>query len=473
MKAVLRIALGYFSVVPLQRWLNMSGFGLMIIAALLALPGVSVGAREMVPVPLVLGVTLILLGVSVGGIAMRYASTRAVLHQRPRGRLKMWLGASLTLALISLLATLVLVIIRPSASQHVHDEFWRNSLFDLFAFSCSIAILFWIAVFIFSGGQFRLLLTFIAIVSLDKLGKYLPHIAPPHVASSGAYQFGMPIRLAFSVAAWLVFGCWYMTTRTVRRPAWFAFPNAREASGYTFPDRLMARRLESGSSAASPLHAARQFIGDPPLRRLAVTGILGVLAFTMLGIIWRKVFAQAPAVPPFSLLILVLTCAGAGMAGVRIARRLWLPAGLDRAALFAMLEKHGLRASMTIFAAAAGTYLIISIVSRPDYALFFCLFALSQLAFGVCLFYGGLSFTRGWAMQEAMTGLGLLFVIQVIATIPAMEAYPPRHVANTVAFVALLAFVLLIPLLRRHARRRWRTLDWRVVRPIAMNPRAP
>lgn len=430
MKGVLHIALGFFSVLPLQRGLTVFGAALMGIGALVALAG----SFHYVPPLAALGALYIALTpIFAGGVLMRYASSRILLHQRPRGRLKQLLGATLAVTITAGLLTLFLWLTRRNAVQE-----WPA--LGILADSWSVVALLWIVQFVGSRSPASLALIVLGLVGLRTLGGAGPHVSPPGAAP------GWLVLLPVAAVAWTGFCAWYLSVRTIHRAHWF--------------DRPLSPR--SANEDASLSGTQVYLTGTFTQREQVINGAACALLLAILPLAVRKTFPDAPVIPPVALPLLALSCTAAGLRTVARARSLWLRAGTDRVALFALAERQALRSGMTTLVAGIAIFLLVSIAVRPGYALPCILFALSQLAFGVCMFYGGLSLTNGRGSINDLPGLGLVFLLQLAAALGATFAYPPRDVASVVSCIALLLAVLLVPLLRRQARRRWRGLDWRI-----------
>jgi hypothetical protein len=143
---------------------------------------------------------------------------------------------------------------------------------------------------------------------------------------------------------------------------------------------------------------------------------------------------------------------------VRRARLLWMRAGLDRAGLFAVTERHALRAVLAMFCVPALILVPMALVQRPDLTVSILLYLAAQLTAATCAQYAGLTVTRGWNVTSfAMCiGLSLLFLVMTITLQPHRGAFVWTYLATIVVFGGLTL------VLRRSALRAWRSLDWRV-----------
>ena len=101
MKAVLRLALTYFSIVPLQKWVSIAGAALFAATLLVRSPAFGVAAM--------LGAVIVVISpLMVGGAAMRFASSQGTLQLRPGGRWKMLAAALLVACVMTAIVALAL-----------------------------------------------------------------------------------------------------------------------------------------------------------------------------------------------------------------------------------------------------------------------------------------------------------------------------------------------------------------------------
>jgi hypothetical protein len=193
-----------------------------------------------------------------------------------------------------------------------------------------------------------------------------------------------------------------------------------------------------------------------------------VIAALTLMLVHQVVQRTSPDGGPLPVVFVnILAWIVASLAGLvaRRARMLWLRAGLDRAGLFVLGERTAIYAGGLMLLSAAVMLTTYSIAVRPELAMAILVFVIAQLAFATALLYFGLSLTRGWTVTDIFggIGLGLLWILQMILLLPQNIIARP-----TVAPVVIGISLLLALLLRLHARGRWLSADWHLVRPPAM-----
>jgi hypothetical protein len=442
--AVLRLALTYFSIVPLQKWLSIVGALLIAAALLVRSPVFAVatflGAFFVVFIPMIMG-----------GTAMRFGSSRSTLQLRPAARWKMLAAALLTVcAMTAICAFTMWASMRAGLGPRPGSA---NPPFTLgqFALGAWGAFgLFWILSFIASASRLwsaAIGIGFVAMSQkswrvLDSLG------SPPIVLASAA------------VIAWLLFATWYLNTHTVRRPGWVRSTSPM-GLGETNTGGWYSMFTETGTdSSAAAIRA--YLLGTTSQLGFLLPGLFSALMILPIYMLQRKGPAGVVMLP------VTFICMFSGIAGglsymvARRARLLWLRAGLDRPALFALGERTALHAFALLVITAAVVLVLFSIAVKPQQTSRILVYAASQVAFATVLFYFGLSQTRGWN-AEAIFGcvfLGVGLIAQMILLLPQNTGTP-----GVIAPVMCAISVLLALLLRQHARKRWLSLDWHLTRP--------
>jgi hypothetical protein len=464
MRAVLLIAFTYFSVLPLQRWLV--GIGALLIVAGLAVRafghGFDMAAGSFLA--LMLGTMLLaLMPVMLGGGMMRAASSRYVLHQLPWGRQRMLLGATLTVTALAGAATLMYMLggAIDSPPGMRNDPFNKISPTAMFAGSWSLCAVLWVTTFITSGSQILSSLIGLLPLSLIVLGKTVGrnYAGPvPEVWS----------LLLASAVIWAGFSLWYLRAPSIRRVIYGKAGVAAAAAADNPFARLLRSFEDRTSSTPSRAQATELFLlGSSSRLTHAIIGMCWVLGAGFFVLFFRMFMAystDAPAIPGNMLVLffappLMISPAGIAWLMSRRCRMLWLRTGLDRAALFARAERSGLSAGLLALGIPFVAFTAFVLASWPDRAAIIGAFSFAQLLFCICLFYGGLSLTRGWAVPDVLLCLGFLALLAL-----EILALQPWSDTQTAAGPTLLVLALLIPLLRWHARRRWLALDWRVAR---------
>jgi hypothetical protein len=449
---VLRLALAYFSVVPLQRWISVLGAGLL----LLSLVRAAMNSGGMVPA--LCGAMMVAMGpFMMGGGMQRHASSRTVMHLRPNGRLRMLLAATLAITLLAAVIVVPVVVAHAMPLEDAERVPFRDvAPFTMFAIGWTLAALMWAGTFITGASQLQgLLFTFLPLLLL-KFGKALAVVLP-----------SAPVVLAVGVVAWMAFALWYLHVRSLRR-----MPSMEDMSAL-HPDgkvsRFLQSRLESVRGAMSFAGVTNQYLlGSPAPGRSAV-----VYGFSWVAMACAILLLLVAFVLPTGgggeagvlvsqlifLPIFMVTTAALGFSLTRRARLLWMRPGQDRAQLFARAERGGLAFTMPALGIAAVVFLAYSLLHWPERSTQILFFATAQVTFAFCLFYCGLSLTRGWAAFDVVLvgALCVFFVTEVILLRPWNEQ-------QSGAAGLLGAMLLMVPVLRWHARRRWRAIDWRVAR---------
>lgn len=462
MSAVLRLALAYFSAVPLQRGVSIVGAALLALALLLFLfPGTAPAA----PVLALPGsVLIILVPFMIGGGLFRLATLRSILHLRPRGRLLMLLAATVAITLVATLATIPVLLAALRGLPRADALFHGTPPGDVFMLGWSITALLWLAGFIASGSRL-----------LSALAGFMPLLLVYLGRTFGSHLPDVPILLAASIAAWMAFGLWYMHAPAIRRP-----PTGYGDRTAVYTEGALMQFLRSlkrgASGPVSRASATNQYLlGALSLVDYALLGLGWMLLVFVLVLFTSFVLQRGlPAavagtiVPGLFMPLFIMIGGSLGFGLTRRARLLWLRMGLDRAALFARAERSGLLAGLLVVGIAAAVFLIFSLASWPDRATVILVFAATQLAFALCLFYVGLSLTRGWNPQDVLLCLGffVFFFVEVLVLRPWSDS------PGTVGPILLAAELLLAPLLRWRARRRWLGLDWRVAKLLPLHGRA-
>jgi hypothetical protein len=454
MSSVLRIALAYFQIVPAQRWVHVAALVLMMPAALmLAFGDVARGAREVFPFVL-FGVILVLLTPGFGGgIALRLASTRHMLHLRPHGRLRVLLGSTLALTLLAALATVP--ALAAVLYDLIHGTDSRGSLprpLESFQVGWAFLTLLWIGMFALSRTPVALFLFGLVPIAVVKFGElvrdWFPGITGTHVFVAGA-------------GAWVLFALWYLTAGNIRRPVNLpplSLKTGGEFSPFEFFLKADSERPGQNLRAAA---VSQYLFGCASHRLFVLNGIWIAAIFVLVSMLGHEGRARGPGNLLVMVPLLAFMCATVGYTTARRARFLWLRAGVDRAGLFAMASRLGLQAALTTWAIVAGAIGLLAIAREPAHMPGALLFLASQAAVAICMFYGGLAIVREWSASDIVViiGLAILAVLQV-------GVFGTNQIGNVIlpwTTVLVLASVLAI-MLRWYAHHRWRALDWRLIK---------
>jgi hypothetical protein len=449
MKAVVRVALAYFTFAPLQKWL--AALGVLLVAIALVVRAV---ADEPGGGPLMLsifGAIFIVLGPMFGGgVMLRIASSRPTMMLRPGARLRLLLGTTLALNIVVLLATLPFLL-DPAVGPRGER---MPSAADVFAIAWGAMALNWAGVFTLSALRFGLAFVWIVPVIGANLPRFVPRADLPEPATV----------LIAGLILWGAFAVWYLRSRSHRpMPPWNS-ASATTTGGFAFA--LPFRRSGSASAPPSPPHPRQLLHGEASLFTYVFIGagqaLMVVILFTWL--VDRPEAREKALLGNLLFMALHFSCFGFAYWLVGRCRVLWLRAGLDRAGLLRHAEATGLLPMMVSTLTATAVIIVAQGLLRPDLLLAIALNALAQLTLAACLAYWGLSFTRSWSVGTTFESVGA-FLLGLIGLIALGATSPPMRLVWAIALLVLFAL-----LLRARALRRWRTLDWRVKRPRMNQP---
>jgi len=443
MKAVLQITLTFFNFLPLQRWLSAAGLVLVAVALLTRILAGAGGAA--LGCSIAGGILLLLGPVFGGGVALRQGSSLATLMLRPHARVRLLLGTTLALNLVVLLVTLPFLLDAPVGPRGNPAP----SAVDVFAVAWGFAALNWVGVFAVSRYRFGLLFLWIIPIVGANLLRFLPpgEVPDPMVA------------LVAGLILWMAFAIWFLRQRS---HAPLAFVGLGASSTEAPPPVPHFLASASPSMPRSMSQARQQWLtgGLSLLPNVVVGAAQAALVLILLFWLLDQPVGRDKAL--LGNLVYMGVHIGVFLGGywlVGRSRALWLRGGLDRAGLLRHAETNGLLPALLTLFTAALVIIAAQAWLRPDLLTTILLNALAQVLLGLCLAYWGLSFTHGWSLTMAIESLGA-FMLLLVGNIALGASRSPPFLLRSMAVLALLAL-----LLRLHAHRRWRHLDWRVKRP--------
>ncbi len=448
MNAVLRIAWGYFSFLPLQRWVNI--IGAVLIATGVTLAMAATNARDSISMSAMLGLPgafLIALGpIGVGGFALRYASSRSLLHLRPHGRLRMLLGTTLAITLVACVIALPIL-----ANHYALTELGSHSRLPAglqpsawFLAAWAFAAVFFLIMFMASCSRV-----------LASLAPALAVIAAFASGAADSYTVDLQVIFAVILSAWAIFAVWYLRTSAIRRPTWV---HDRSPLGFgDFASGHMARLIPAASLQSMSNRLRMYLLGSASLLWYFAIGTFPALVLVvMTAVMPQKQRVELASVSFMFALTLVPGFLGY-MTCLR-ARLLWLKTGLDRIALFRLVERLGLQTAVLTYCGGAAVILGVSMRGRQELATVMLFYAADVAALAVSLFYLGMSFTRGLKAGSVFVGIA----VGVVA-IPAISVINPMHGPSFIALSIVAGlFTAMALLLRWYAMLHWRAIDWRV-----------
>jgi len=446
MKAVLRLTLAYFDVVPLQRVLNALGVLLLLVALLVGFTADSTREGQLATGIAATGLWLFMLTpIFSAAVAMRIASTRSMLNLRPHGRVRMLAAATLLITLLAAMVTMPFMVGEWADSPRAT----RIGALTVFEIAWTVLALGWICIFALSRSMHTLGLMGLLPVLVLGIGR------------SGAAWIPEPAwLLAIAVVAWALFGRWYLRAGYVTRPVLVSSPSMDSSNNA--PLQWLLSILPERDLPPSRERATFLFLlgGTPAF--FALTGAWMGLLFLAIHFIPAAIdsgerrHSSLLQMLPF----LAFFPAAFALNIVRRGRMLWLRGGRDRGSLFRVAELLGLRSAVTTWAIAAAVVILVVLLADPRSPGFVMLYAAAQAAVAVCLFYAGLSLINAWSVRDVLlcVGLSLAVIVQFIA----LEPHKRANVDIAIGVLVIATVVALV--LRWRAARAWARLDWRVAR---------
>lgn len=453
MSAVLRIALTYFRMLSLQRWLNLCGLLLMAAAILVMVFGETMsGAKAVFTLCTFAACLLLFVPGFGGGIAMRVASRPSIVHLRPHGRIRLLLGATLTLCVLGAVAA------SPSIASHLymalHDVGPRQRFpapLETLALLWSVAALGWIAMFAFSGT----LMIVVVFPTLALLAMLLPQLFRTYPAITPFHL------LAVAILAWVLFSIWYLRSDNIR-PA--RMQRASPAvGGRSDPFTWLLVREDARWREPDQARATTHYLlGCASYRLFVVTGLWTAAIFLLCGIATpTREHGQKSYLLLFMLPFLCITCGVQGYMAGRRARLLWLRNGVNRRDLFSLSERMALPAALITWSIVAASVLAFVLITDRSTLPLALPFILSQAMFAVCTFYVGMALTRNWDPADVALFIGCLALLVTELAF----AHPDGGIPRMQSLVTIVgAGALLLPL-RWYALHCWRAIDWRLIAP--------
>lgn len=451
MKAILRVALTYFTFSPVQAWVSLIGLLLIAFGAIVQIVMQEPGGLALS----MLGAALLALGPFFGGgIMMRQLSCLRTMSLRPGVQLRLLLGTTLAMLIIVLAVTLPFLLMSGVSPGGKPLPAART----VFYIAWGVLALDWAGTFTISATRALPLFWVFPVLAIPLLTSMSPEQLPDPV-----------LALVAGVVLWGVFAGWYLRQRMYRPVAQWVLggPPSRDST----PAATSPAQARQGPPPSAP-QARRQWLwGHTSFRVLLAVGMGHALLIVVLFTAVLDSPARGKSLLGNILYFgVMMTCFISGHALVGRSRLLWLRAGLTRSGLLRHAETCGLLPALVTFLGAALVIVTTQWIARPDLLATIFLNALAQLSLGLCLVYWGMSFTHEWSVGTVIE-VACGFVLWLVATIMLGPIRSPSFLMGSVAALALLAL-----LLRVHAHRRWRNLDWRVKRPQlnagwAMRPR--
>jgi hypothetical protein len=451
MKGIAATMLRLLYVSWMQRWLAGFGFAVMVIALGALIPGRHPAAHSLMALAGALGVMLVVIGPVVAG-PMLFSSMTAprAMALIPHGRLKLVLGA--------FGSQLLLAAFVAAGLGAMHDAPIRT----VFAIAFGALTAFFLG---FSMSMYYRL-AFLIWLPLLLLPWIMAAVSPQlHLGTRMASPSGLVLVVAISVLAWVVYGTSFVTLRRAKLPAL----NIVGLGSMTAKYRRSGAALPLTPLTYTPRDAMRILLtGNAKIHRGI---ILVVLFFGIVFFFLTLITAGAPQPggnPAFAFAFLICFMAAlipgisSGTMVRRGARRLWLTSGKGRAELFTAIEMQCWKLLFFAIGAAllmAVPLLAVSNHSAPALNMLVALAAL-PLSSGSAVIYACLLYVRGNRFVDILITVANTLLLMLVTC---------SAVANWHAFPPLIGFqIILVPLLRRVAQRRWNRIDWLLSRqPLA------
>ena len=445
---LLRLALMYLRFMPSQRWVALTA-ALMMAAGLL---------MHEISVFLLGAVLLVFFPAMFGGIAMRMVSSGSSLRLRPDGHRQLLLSGLLCTVLLAamhvgpVLAAIRLGWLRPTPDFPIQVVTITGAArYALLAWSIIASS--WLAMF--------------CIVSVPLLGLLLA-LAPPLLLSVSpgvvAFLDGLSVPFAafplLVATAWVVFAAWYLRVRVLRNPVALTAAVLLRLQGRGQPQHSAAGHLTESRNVALRTYLT----GSTSWKDLMLGFSISLVSLAPLALI----AARRPGPRPLLAMVFAMLFAMGGpilaFSGMRRARFLWLKAGVDRTALFGIVERLtalGTAIFVLVFAAAL---VLVTMLVQPQALPVLLLFGLAFAAFSFSMMYAAFCFVHPWTPICALPVLLCVagWGYMVWRLLPSSD---PRFADFS---VAILASVVLAAVLRLIARRRWRAIDWQLLRPYVI-----
>jgi hypothetical protein len=285
-----------------------------------------------------------------GGVALRFASTRSLMHLRPHGRTRLLLGATLAITIIAALVALpsLTMELLMAANGRIPDLRHTSSLV-MFLISWPVLAVGWICIFTLSRSMLATAVMGLLPITVITVGKVLAPVIP-----GPAWVF-VP-----GLACWGAFWVWYLRTDFVTRPK---FPLSGGADLSDMPiGRLLARLDPARGTFSRPQAMLQYLFGCTSLRFFVLTGAvvalaLGVVQLFTVGSLVRRTDQMLMMMPFFAFLTVSI-----GYTTARRVRFLWLRADLDRAGLFGTAERLGLGVAMTTWSVGCAAIMVCAFI---------------------------------------------------------------------------------------------------------------
>jgi hypothetical protein len=449
-KGIAQTALLLLGWSTMTRWLLGIGLALTGLGLCGVVTGWQPAAQPLFVVLALFGViTAVISPLLMGAVVFRSLAAPRGIQMIRNGRLKLLLGAAVAqLAIAAFISGVVTVMVT------------AGSFAEVFMVTYAAATLQFLGYFLASrtrlGGFWLLTLPVWARVVRAALDD-------PQVRTFLATPSGMGGIFGISLLAWLAFASGLLVVRQIELPHWnnFGIGAPKRPRSTPRPSRTRERHFTQREAIRTVL------TGGPRQQRVLAAMLLGFFFIVLVTIMDR---AHLPRGAGYAIIGLICMMAGpltGSVAGVmsQRAKPLWLQSGLGRLELFAALEARSWRMVLpaSIFCAALAGSLLALAGSPPYWSAWSVGVLVTPLASGALFTYAQLQFVRGRRVPDILLvalaiGLWMMEFFSVVA----------RAEVSLVTGL-LVAQIVLVPVLRVLALRRWGQLDWLIHRG-ARNP---
>jgi hypothetical protein len=442
----------------LQRVLFVIGGVLTLISALGLAASSDKGVAPLFALAGLLGtVALVAAPILLDGMLFRSLSAPRAVGLIPNGRLQLILGALLTQALLALLITASvseLYLFNGMLTPAMSAAIWVTA----FGALSSVFLLFYYAS-VFRLGAFVVIGCILAVQLLFRVFPLL------HARDLFGAASGISCLFGASLVAWLVFGVQHLRARHIGAP--FQGNISVEERNFWYGLWLTAPRTARRTSRFDRRNAMRMLLRGP-LRAIPSVSSAVVCA-VLFGIIFFSGDHGRPNWHFLANFMFALAGPPVGLAAypmLRRAKSLWLNAALDRTELFRLVEAQSWRLALTIMGVALALAAIAALFHPPSVVtLGWTLLALP--VGNAAMIYTTLLYARGRRLLD-------LLIVGTVTLLWLVEFIVSRtDIDGSVMAPLLGAQLLLAPVLRAVAQRRWRSIDWLINRPQPVAARPP
>jgi hypothetical protein len=381
----------------------------------------------------------------------------------PRGRLKLAAGAFLSHLLLAVfigVAVGALLPVSPSGAAVI------QSMTKVFAIAFALLTLHFLC--FYWAAQFRMgILIFwpyaVAIILLAGLPR-------SHLGATLASPIGLGAAATASLLAWALFAIRLVTVRHITLPEWAGTRSGSAAAAAASAD--IARRTAQYNTQQALWILLGGIANPRRVMFLTTLGMCIVFAAVMLGILLGKPSGKATLMWAFVICLFgALIPVMMADAMSRRARYLWLKPGLGRAELFKVVERSGWRLLLAGSIAALLLAAPLVIYGTRFQHLAATVFAIQAAPLSLCaaLFYVWLLQVRGGRFGDRliMVVATAIVMLEVLFGEATFVNWTWQSDPATMLLPLLVGVhIVLVPVFRFLAQRRWQRIDWLIHKPV-------